>query len=63
MTRQFAAAKAFFDLPVDRKMEIMVDKYHRCECIDAAMLKQPLDTTTPDAGHTVCPVQAACRDS
>ena len=30
VVRQFAAARAFFELPVERKMEIMVDKYHRC---------------------------------
>ena len=30
VARQFAAARSFFELPVERKLEIMVDKYHRC---------------------------------
>jgi len=29
VTKQFATAREFFELPTERKMEIMVDKYHR----------------------------------
>ena len=34
--RQFAAARAFFELPTERKMEIMVDKYHRFVAVSHA---------------------------
>jgi len=33
VTKQFGAARAFFELPTERKMEIMVDKYHRCSVV------------------------------
>ena len=35
VARQFAAARAFFALPVERKMEIMVDKYQRFDVLNA----------------------------
>jgi isopenicillin N synthase-like dioxygenase len=44
--RQFAAARAFFELPIERKMEIMVDKYHRCVRVSDAS-RGPEVTVTP----------------
>ena len=56
MARQFAAARAFFELPVERKMEIMVDKYHRCGVV---LLPTVADATTPHFVRGVCaPVSA-----
>ena len=38
--RHFEQTRAFFSLPMKRKMDIMIDSHHRCACL----------TTVPETG-------------
>ena len=54
VTKQFAAARTFFELPTDRKMEIMVDKYHR---FGVMILMEAM--SEPGNQRTLCAVRTA----